>query len=159
MRRTKIKHLLFAAVLTVVSAGSAAAQSAADLDQRVGDWSVVDEVEYGTIYLDTATVEVLDADIYNIRTRWSFADEQTNADGQQYSSSVAVRAVNCRSQEMAIVAYADLDGERVVKTSEQPLYAAYWFDINPASILEQIAARTCDLGRKLTRVAAAASGS
>lgn len=158
MTRTKIKHLLIAGVLTMVSAGSASAQSFASLDQKVGDWTVVDEVEYGTIYLDTATVEVVDADVYNIRTRWSFADEQTNVDGQQYSSSVAVRAVNCRSQEMAIVAYADLDGERVVKTSEQPLYAAYWFDINPASILEQIAARTCDLGRRVSRIAAA-SGS
>lgn len=144
-------------VLVAANAAPAGAQSAPDLNERVGDWVVVDQLDYGTIYIDTAHVEPVDPGVYNVRTRWSFADVQTNPEGDRYRSSVALRAVNCTSQEMAIVAYADLDGERVVKTTEQPMYAVYWFNVSPASILEQIASRTCELGRRGGRLVSAGS--
>lgn len=151
-----IHRTLVAVAISACATQSVAAQDTApELDQKVGDWVVVDEVEYGTIYLDTAGVEVLTPDVYNIRTRWSFADVQTGRNGEEYSSSVAVRVVNCQSQEMAIMAYADLHGEQVVQSAEQPLYAVYWFDVRPSPILEQIAARTCELGRQKVRIAAA----
>jgi hypothetical protein len=151
-----IQRSVIAVAISACATQAAAAQDPApELDQNVGHWVVVDEVEYGTIYLDTAGVEVLMADVYNIRTRWIFADVQTSRDGEEYSSSVAVRVVNCQSQEMAIMAYADLNGEQVVQSAEQPLYAVYWFDVRPSPILEQIAARTCELGRQKVLIAAA----
>lgn len=158
MQILPIRLLLLLGVLSLgVSAPVVAQDIQQVLDERVGSWTQIDRTEFGTIYMDTTQIQALDADIYQVRTRWAFSEVQTDHEGDhRYRSSVAVRAINCRSKEMAILAYVDLNGRRVVHEADQPLYAPSWGPVNPGSVVERIATWTCTLGRQPSRLASTA---
>jgi hypothetical protein len=129
------------------------AQSAPDVrDDGANEWAVIDQTDYGTISLDTAHVVALEPDVYQVRTHWRFAKRQATRGGARYDSSLAERVVNCRSHEVAIVEYADMDGDRIVNSVEQPIYAVHWSTVPPGSLLDRIAARTCELGQRTMRM-------
>lgn len=151
-------YLLFVATLVICAAAPSTAQSIPSaLDEQLGDWAVIENTDYGTVSLDTTRVEAHGDNVYHIRTRWNFARPLTSVKGQPYRSSVAVRAINCQSDEMAILAYANLDGERLVH-AERRLYPANWSTIKPGSSVERIAKRTCELGNRSPRVTVASAG-
>lgn len=134
-------------------AAPVAAQDAPQLrEDGANEWVVIDRTDYGTILLDTAHVVALEPDVYQVRTHWRFATQQATRGGARYDSSLAERVVNCRSHEVAIVEYADMDGDRVVNSVEQPIYAVHWSAVPPGSLLDRIASRTCELGQRLVRV-------
>lgn len=140
------------AVLCCMAAPAAAQSAPGSRDDGADEWVVIDETEYGVISLDTAHVVALEPDVYQVRTHWRFAQRQATRGGDRYDSSVAQRVVNCRSQEVAIVEYADMDGDRVVNSVEQPIYAVHWSTVPAGSLLDRIASRTCELGRQTVLV-------
>src|SRR5690606_34287123 len=97
-----------------------------DLDETRGHWITVDEVEFGAVDLDIGDVEVLGPGVYQVRTRWRFANTQTTPDGRLYETSVAVRGIDCRRDEAALIAFANHHGGRAILTEVQPVYAARW---------------------------------
>lgn len=142
---------LFAATVRPVAAQA----HFAALEDGGSTWVAIDHVEHGDIYLDTASIVALGEDVFQVRTRWQFARVQTDGDGEPYRTSVALRAVDCRAGEMALLAYADRDGARTVDSVQRPLYAATWEAVNPRSPAARIAERTCAIGHRAdTRLAA-----
>lgn len=117
-----------------------------DVDGPGAEWVTIDRVELGAMELDVSQVVAVAPDVYQVRTRWRFADVQTSPEGYRYESSVAVRGVDCRRRQMALIAFADRDGGKVVRTEAQPMYAARWDRVNPESIVDRIATRVCELG-------------
>lgn len=148
------------AVALVLSAPEVAtAQSARHaLDERNGSWAMVSEIEFGAIYLDTARIEVLQPEVYEVRTLWRFAEAQHDEEGAAYHSSVAERAIDCRSNSMALIAFADQDGPTIVNSADRPLPAAEWQSINPESVIARVADRACALGRAPRGAVQALSG-
>lgn len=153
MNNPTISRVIGAVAVLYCMAAPVAAQSAPGVrDDGAAEWVVIDETEYGIISLDTAHVVALEPDIYQVRTYWRFAQRQATRGGDRYDSSLAQRVVNCRSQEVAIVEYSDMDGDRVVNSVEQPMYAVHWSAVPPGSLLDRIASRTCELGRQTVLV-------
>lgn len=124
-----------------------------------GAWAVVEQVEQGTVSVDTSAIVLLDDGIFQVRTRWEFSRVQHDAGGASYRSSVAVRAIDCPRGEMALLAFADHDRGRIVGTRAQPLYAAAWDRVNPESISARIAGLVCSVGPRRTRLAQGAGAS
>ena len=153
MKTSTTSRLLGAVAMLYCMAAPDAAQSAPGVrDDGAAEWVVIDETEYGVISLDTAHVVALEPDVYQVRTHWRFSRRQATRGGARYDSSLAQRVVNCRSQEVAIVEYSDMDGDRVVNSVEQPMYAVHWSAVPPGSLLDRIASRTCELGRQTVLV-------
>ena len=154
-RRFRISFLALLSLLLL--AGSAAAQELRPtLDEAGSRWVTIDRVELGSVDLDTSRMVEMSPDVYQVRTRWRFANVQTSPEGYHYQSSVAVRGIDCRRRQMAIIAFADHDGTSIVRTEAQPVYAARWDQVNPESIVDRIATRVCEQGsRGTTRVTSA----
>lgn len=154
MTSLAIQRAVSAGALVLCMAAPAAGQGLpAPLSQSAPEWMVIDRTDYGTISLDTAHVLVVEQDVFEVRTHWGFAREQSTPAGARFDSSVAQRVVNCRTQEIGIVSYWDLEGEEVVHAVEQPLYATRWSAVPPGSVVHRIATLTCELGRRNSRVA------
>lgn len=129
-----------------------------DMDESGSRWITIDKVEFGTVDLDTSRVVVIAPDVYQVRTRWRFANVQTSPEGYRYQTTVAVRGVDCRRRQMAIIAFADHNGGKVVRTEAQPVYAARWDRVNPESIVDRIATQVCERGRAQGTVATTSGG-
>ena len=129
-----------------------AQEEASPLEEK-GEWTLVDRGAYGAVYLDTATVEPVEEEVFRVRTRWRFNHVQSEAGGTRYRTSVALRAVDCKARRMAIIAFADRDGHGVVRTARHPLYAAHWEPVRAKSVAERIANATCDRGRRVVLAA------
>ena len=157
---TWMPRTLLASLLAITAqAGSAAAQDLRPtLDDAASRWVTVDQVEMGSVDVDTSRVVLLAPDVYQARTRWRFATEQTAREGYRYQTTVAVRAIDCSKRQMAIIAFADHDGSEIVRTEAQPVYAARWDPVNPESIVDRITTRVCEQGRRQeTRLSASGS--
>lgn len=144
--------------LTLSILGPAAAQDLRPDVDVDGPWLTIDRVELGAVELDTAQVVEVAPDVYTVRTRWRFAHVQTSPEGYRYRSSVAVRGIDCRRRQMAIIAFADHDGKRVVRTEAQPFYAARWDRVTPESIVDRIASHVCEHEGDGGAVASSAGG-
>ena len=155
-----IRRVLLIALLPLVgAAGSAAAQDLRPTLEEAGSrWVTVDRAELGAVDLDMSRFVVLSPDVYQVRTRWRFAKAQTSRDGYRYQTSVAVRAIDCRKRQAALIAFADHDGRDVKHMEAQPVYAARWDVVNPESIIDRIATRVCDQGTRETTVLTSIGG-
>lgn len=142
--------------LSLISLTPAAAQDLRPDVELDGGWLTIDRVELGAVELDTARVVPMAPHVYQVRTRWRFADVQISPEGHQYRSSIAVRGIDCRRRQMAIIAFADHDGNRVVHVEAQPSYAARWDQVAPQSIVGRIAAHVCEREADRSAVASAA---
>lgn len=148
-RPSRLRVPLVALLALLSQAGSATAQDLRPtLDEAESRWVTVDRVEMGTVDVDTSRVVALGPEVYQVRTRWRFADMQTSHEGYRYQTSVAVRAIDCRNRQMALIAFADVDGQKVLRTEAQPVYAARWERVNPESVVDRIATRVCEQGRR-----------
>ena len=108
LRRSILRLLVLAAAGLFAQSSAAAAQDLRpDMDETGSRWITIDQVEFGTVDLDTSRVVVIAPDVYQVRTRWRFANVQTSPEGYHYQSSVAVRGIDCRRRQMAIIAFAD----------------------------------------------------
>lgn len=162
VRAPGAKSLLRATGLTLAPTLLALTSSAAqvlrpDVDVD-GRWLTIDRVELGAVELDTAGVVLVAPNVYHVRTRWRFSQVQTSPEGYRYRSSVAVRGIDCRRRQMAIIAFADHDGKRVVHTEAQPFYAARWDRVTPESIVGRIASHVCEREGDDGAVASTAGG-
>jgi hypothetical protein len=128
------------------------------MDEAGTRWVNIDRVELGAMDLDTSRFVVLAPGVYQIRTRWRFASTQTSRDGYRYQTSVAVRAIDCRKRQAALIAFADHDGRNVMHTEAQPVYAARWDEVNPESIIDRVATHVCDQRTPETAVVTAIGG-
>lgn len=149
---------LTAAALLLQVAALGAQELRPDLEDVGSRWVTIDRVELGSVELDESRVVPLGPDVYQVRTRWRFASVQTSPEGYRYQTSVAVRGVDCRRRQMALIAFADHDGGTVVRTEAQPVYAARWDRVNPESIVDRIATRVCELGGSGSGAIAASAG-
>lgn len=155
---SSIARMPFLVLLSLLLLGTpAAAQDLRPtLDEAGSSWVTIERVELGAVDLDTSRVVVMAPDVYQVRTRWRFANEQTAHEGYRYQTSVAVRAIDCRKRQAALIAFADHDGRSIVKTEAQPVYAARWDQVNPESIVDRITTRVCEQGeRQVTRITSA----
>src|SRR5690606_6866417 len=109
-----------------------------------GRWITLERVELGALELDTTHVLPMGPHTYQVRTRWQFDEVPTSPEGYRYRSSVAVRGIDCQRRMMAIIAFADHDGGRIVRVEAQPVYAARWDRVNPRSIVDRIATVVCN---------------
>jgi hypothetical protein len=158
LRVTLLRSVPVALVAVLIQHAPAAGQDLRpSLDEAESRWLTIDRVELGTVELDTSRVVVIAPDVYQVRTRWRFADVQTSPQGYRYQTSVAVRGVDCRRKQMALIAFADHDGGNVMRTEAQPVYAARWDRVNPESIVDRIATRVCERGGRQTSIASSAS--
>src|SRR5688500_8262621 len=64
------------------------------LDEAGSRWVTIDQVALGALDLDLSRFVVLAPDVYQVRTRWRFANVQTSREGYRYETSVAVRAID-----------------------------------------------------------------
>ena len=128
------------------------------LDEGAARWVNVDRVELGAVDLDMSRFVAVAPGVYQVRTRWRFAKPQTSRDGYNYQTSVAVRAIDCRNRQAALIAFADHDGKNVMRTEAQPIYAARWEVVNPESIIDRITSRVCDQGAQERTVVTAVGG-
>ena len=159
LRRSILRLLVLAAAGLFAQSSAAAAQDLRpDMDETGSRWITIDQVEFGTVDLDTSRVVVIAPDVYQVRTRWRFANVQTSPEGYHYQSSVAVRGIDCRRRQMAIIAFADHHAGKVVRTEAQPVYAARWDRVTPESIVDRIASRVCERGRAQSAIATTAGG-
>jgi hypothetical protein len=130
----------------LIQAGPAAGQTLVSRIEAESRWETIDVVEFGAMDLDVSRVTVTAPGIYEVRTRWRFATAQTTPEGQRYQSSVAVRGVDCRRGEMALIAFANHDGGTVVNEESLPVYAARWEPVAPGSVVGRVASRVCEGG-------------
>lgn len=145
--RFTLALVAFAAATLLIGASPAAAQELRpDVDDAGSHWETIDQVELGSVELDTSRLVPIAPGVYQVRTRWRFASVQTSPEGYRYETSVAVRGVDCRRRQMAIIAFADRAQGHVVRTEAQPVYAARWDRVNPESIVDRITTRVCELG-------------
>jgi hypothetical protein len=159
LRNAILRIVAVAAVGLLVQPSTSAAQDLRpDLDEARSHWITIDQVDFGTVDLDTSRVVVIAPDVYQVRTRWRFATVQTSPEGHRYQTSVAVRGVDCRRRQMALIAFADHQGGKVVRTEAQPVYAARWDRVNPESIIDRIATRVCERGSAQGSIAASSGG-
>jgi hypothetical protein len=117
--------------------------SAALLEEGRGRWMEIDRNPQGVVYLDVESLEQMGDEIWQVRTRWAFTQPQRNSRGAPYASSVAVRAVDCRTRELALLAYADRDREAIVDEAEMPLFTAHWEPARPRSVSHRIVTSAC----------------
>lgn len=150
---------LLALLSILATVGGADAQDLRPtLDEAGSRWVTIDHVELGAVDLDVSRFVVLSPDVYQVRTRWRFSRAQTSHDGYRYETSVAVRAIDCRKRQAALIAFADHDGQSVMHVEAQPVYAARWDEVNPESIIDRIATRVCDRGSRSTTVLTSLGG-
>lgn len=157
LRSAVARIVPLAAALLVQPVAASSQELRPDVDGPGARWVTIDQVEFGAVELDVSQVVAVAPDVYQVRTRWRFADVQTSPEGYHYQTSVAVRGVDCRRRQVALIAFADHDGVKVVRTEAQPMYAARWDRVNPESIVDRIATRVCELGSE-SRDALAAGG-
>lgn len=152
--------LLLAAttLLHLACAPSAAQRPAGVLDEFSGAWRELGRGEHGVLYLDTAAVRVIDDQVYQVRTWWRFSAPQHEPDGATYRTSVAVRAVDCRSGRIALLAFANRDGAITTQVASQPLFAAQWDAVRPASLSARIVEAACGESRPSPRLASQLRG-
>lgn len=150
--------LLAVAGLFTQTSAVAAQDLRPDMDETGSRWITIDQVEFGSVDLDVSRMVAIAPDVYQVRTRWRFASLQTSPEGYSYGSSVAVRGIDCRRRQMAIIAFADHHGGKVVRTEAQPVYAARWDRVNPESIVDRIATEVCARGRAQNAVATTSGG-
>ncbi|HET8655003.1 MAG TPA: surface-adhesin E family protein [Longimicrobiaceae bacterium] len=148
-------------ILLLGASRAAAAQSAPNaelaLDRR-GDWAPVESIEFGTLDLDTTQVVSLGDGVYQVRTRWSFARPQRDPGGESYGTSIALRAVDCHGQRMAVLAFAELQGEHTVSSVDRPLFAATWESVDEDSAAGRLVHETCRLSARRVRIAERSPG-
>lgn len=154
----------FLAGLLMVVAGALAFPGVAmgqqlrpDVDDAHSRWVTIDQVDLGSVELDTSRLIAVAPDVYQVRTRWNFASVQTSPEGYRYESTVAVRGIDCRQRAVAIIAFADRFDERVVRTEAQPAYAARWDRVNPETIVDRIATEVCNRVPQPASIAASAT--
>ncbi|HET7321609.1 MAG TPA: surface-adhesin E family protein [Longimicrobiaceae bacterium] len=143
-------------LLLLLTGRPASAQSARTVQRPLdpsAEWALVERIDFGAIYLDTAQVVPLDDGVYQIRTRWSFSHPQRDPGGESYDSSIALRAIDCSGQRMAILGFVELKGARPVGSMDRPLFAATWEQIDADTVVGHIARATCDLAQNRIRVA------
>lgn len=157
LRERLVRSTLLALTLLLTQLAPGAAQDLRpELDEVASRWITIDRVELGAVDLDTSRVVVIAPDVYQVRTRWRFSSVQTSPEGHRYRTSVAVRGVDCRRRQVALIAFADHDGGKVVRTEAQPVYAARWDRVNPESIVDRIATQVCSRGSGGEAIAASA---
>ena len=149
--------LVSAAATLAIPSIAAGQQLRPDVDLNDSRWVTIDEVELGSVELDTSRLIPVAPDVYQVRTRWTFASVQTSPEGYRYESTVAVRGIDCRQRAAAIIAFTDRYEDRVVRTEAQPAYAARWDRLNPATIVDRIATEVCSRAPRTPSIAAAAT--
>jgi hypothetical protein len=134
----------------------ASAQSARTVQLTLdagAEWVLVERIDFGTLSLDTARVVPLEEDVYQVRTRWSFTHPQRDRGGESYDASIAVRAIDCGKQRMAILGFVELQGTRPVESVDRPFFAATWETVGEDTVVGHLARLTCELVRRRDRLA------
>src|SRR5690606_34853375 len=127
----------------LIQGGPAAGQTLVSRVEAESRWETVQIVEFGAMDLDVSHVTVIAPGTYEIRTRWRFASAQLSPAGHRYQASIAVRGLDCRRGEMALISFANHNGARVVDEESLPVYAVRWEPVSPESVVGKIATRVC----------------
>jgi hypothetical protein len=135
--------LAILSLLHLACAPGAAQHHAIALDDASGRWRELGRTEQGILEIDAGSLDSIDDDVFQVRTRWRFLQPQRELDGTVYQSSVAVRVIDCRSGRLALLAFANRDGARATQTASQPLFAARWDLARPESLSARIVGAAC----------------